>query len=131
MKIFTAACACMLSLCSHVWLFSTLWTVACQASLSMGILRKEYWSGLPCPTPKHLSDSGTEPVSLTSLVLTGEFFTTSTTKEALTIVYSMPNLDVIENERKILCFQRACILVTELAMNKQGYDTLTSKDYCK
>ena len=29
----------------------TLWTVALQASLSMGFSRQEYWSGLPFPTP--------------------------------------------------------------------------------
>ena len=29
----------------------TLWTVACQAPLSMGFSRQEYWSGLPCPPP--------------------------------------------------------------------------------
>ena len=40
--------------------------------------------------------------------------------------------DVIENERKILCVQKAWIVVTELAMNKQGYDTFsTGRDYCK
>ena len=26
------------------------WTVACQASLSMGFSRQEYWSGLPFPS---------------------------------------------------------------------------------
>ena len=36
--------ACMLS---HVWLFVTLWTVACLAPLSMEFSRQEYWSGLP------------------------------------------------------------------------------------
>ena len=34
-------------LLSHVWLFVTPWTVACQAPLSMGFSRQEYWSGLP------------------------------------------------------------------------------------
>ena len=29
----------------------TLWTVACQAPLSMGFSRQEYWSGLPFPPP--------------------------------------------------------------------------------
>ena len=38
-----------LSRFSHVRLFATLWTVARQASLSMGFSRQEYWSGLPCP----------------------------------------------------------------------------------
>ena len=37
--------ACVLSHFSHVWLFVTLWTLALQASLSMGFSRQEYWSG--------------------------------------------------------------------------------------
>ena len=32
---------------SHVQLFATPWTVACQAPLSTGFSRQEYWSGLP------------------------------------------------------------------------------------
>ena len=39
----------MLNRFSHVQLFATLWTVACQAPLSMGFSRQKYWSGLPCP----------------------------------------------------------------------------------
>ena len=35
-------------------------TVACQAPLSMGFYRQEYWSGLPFPTPGDLSDPGLE-----------------------------------------------------------------------
>ena len=46
---------------SHVWLFSTPWTVVCQAPLSMGFSRQDYWSGLPCPPPGDLSDTGIEP----------------------------------------------------------------------
>ena len=49
----------------------------------MGVSRQEYWSGLPCPPPGDLSNSGTEPVSLMSLALKGEFFTTIATWEAL------------------------------------------------
>ena len=37
---------------SRVRLFAALWTVARQASLSMGFSRQEYWSGLPFPSPK-------------------------------------------------------------------------------
>ena len=33
---------------NHVWLFATLWTIALQASLSMGFSRQKFWSGLPC-----------------------------------------------------------------------------------
>ena len=35
---------------SHVRLLLTPWTVACQALLSMGFSRPEYWSGLPLPS---------------------------------------------------------------------------------
>ena len=42
--------ACVLSCFSCVQLFETPWTVTCQASLSMGFSRQEYWSGLPFPT---------------------------------------------------------------------------------
>ena len=42
---------CVLSHLSHVRLFATLWTVACQAPLLIGFSRQEYWSGLPCPPP--------------------------------------------------------------------------------
>ena len=36
---------------SHVQLFATPWTAACQAPLSMGFPRQEYWRGLPFPSP--------------------------------------------------------------------------------
>ena len=36
---------------SRVWLFETPWTVVCQAPLSMGFSRQEYWTGLPFPSP--------------------------------------------------------------------------------
>ena len=57
----------MLSHFSLVQLFATPWTVACQAPLSMGFSRQEYWSGLPFPTPGDLPNTGIETVSLTSL----------------------------------------------------------------
>ena len=43
--------------------FVTLWTVARQASLSMGFSRQEYWSGLPFPSPGDLPNPGIEPTS--------------------------------------------------------------------
>ena len=36
---------------SQVWLLATPWTVAYQASPSMGFSRQEYWSGVPLPFP--------------------------------------------------------------------------------
>ena len=53
--------AMLLSHFSHVWLFVTLWTVACQAPLSMEFSRQEYWSGLPFPSPGDLPDLGLNP----------------------------------------------------------------------
>ena len=73
--------ACMLSHFSCVRLCVTLWTVACQAPLSMEFSRQEYWSGLPYPSSGDLPNPGTEPASLTSPALAGGFFTTSATWE--------------------------------------------------
>ena len=50
---------------SRVQLFATLWTLAYQASLSMGFSRQEYWSRLPFPSPGDLPDPGIEPGSPT------------------------------------------------------------------
>ena len=63
-------------LLSRVRLFATPWTGACQAPLSMGFFRQEYWSGLPFPPPGDLPNPGTEPMSLESPALAGGFFTT-------------------------------------------------------
>ena len=51
-------CCAVLSHFNRVWLFVTLWTIACQAPLSMGFSRQEYWSGLLCPPPRDLPDPG-------------------------------------------------------------------------
>ena len=51
------------NLLSRVRLFSTLWTVAYQAPPSMGFSRREYWSGLPFPSPGDLPHPGIEPGS--------------------------------------------------------------------
>ena len=44
-------------------LFATPWTLACQAPLSMGFPRQEYWSGLLFPSPGNLPKPGIEPGS--------------------------------------------------------------------
>ena len=53
-----------------------LWTVACQAPLSKGFFRQEYWSRLPSPTPGDLPNPGIKPISLVSPAQAGRFFTT-------------------------------------------------------
>ena len=62
----------MLSRFSCVQLFVILWTVAHQASLSMGFSRQEYWSGLPIPSPAGLPDLGIEPASPVTPALLAE-----------------------------------------------------------
>ena len=58
---------------NRVRLFETPWIVACQAPLSMGFSRQEYWNGLPCTPPGDLPDPGIEPTSLVSPALAGGF----------------------------------------------------------
>ena len=65
---------------SHVQFFATPWTVACQAPLSMGFSRREYWSGLPFPTPGNLPDPGIKLASPESFALAGGFFATIITQ---------------------------------------------------
>ena len=50
---------------AQLCLFATPWTVAYQASPSMGFSRQEYWSGLPFPSPGDLPNPGIEPKSPT------------------------------------------------------------------
>ena len=69
----------MLSHFSCVQLFETLWTVACQAPLTVGFSRQDYWSGLPFSPLGDLPDPGIKSASPTSPVspaLEGGFFTT-------------------------------------------------------
>ena len=72
-------CAKLLQSC---WTVCDLWTVDCQAPLSMGCSRQEYWNGLPFPPLGGLPEPGVEPSSLMSPALAGRFLTTSATGEA-------------------------------------------------
>ena len=63
--------ACVLSDVCH---FVTPWTVAHQASLSVGFFRQEYWSGFP--PPGDIPNPGVEPNSCVSPALTDRIFIT-------------------------------------------------------
>ena len=65
----------MLSYFSHVRLFVTSWTVACQAPLFMGFSRQEYWRELPFPSPGYLPNPGIEPTFSCGSCIAGRFFT--------------------------------------------------------
>ena len=69
----------VVQLISHVWLFATPWSEACQAPLSMGFPRQEYCSGLPFPSPGDLPNTGLKPMSP---ALAGRFLTNRLTWEA-------------------------------------------------
>ena len=43
-----------------------LWTVACQAPLSIGLFMQEYWSRLPFPPPGDLPNLGVKPATFVS-----------------------------------------------------------------
>ena len=87
-------CVCVFS---HVWLFVTLWTVACQAPLSMGFSKQEYWSGLPFPPPRESSWPRHRSTSPVSPALAGRFFTTEppgkpiTDRSPMIIIYLWDN----------------------------------------
>ena len=59
---------------SHVRPFAILWTIALQGPLSRKFSQKEYWSGLPFPTPGHLPNPGIKPMSP---ALAGRFLTSA------------------------------------------------------
>ena len=68
-------------------------TVACQAPLSMGFPKQEYWSGLPFPSPGDLPDPGNEPTSPESLALqVDSFFFFSINKFIMEIIVKYLNL---------------------------------------
>ena len=76
MFICVCVCVCVCVL-GHVQLFANPWTVARQASLSMGFSRQEYWNGLSFPSPGVLPDPGIEWESLESPALASGCFTLS------------------------------------------------------
>ena len=51
-------CMCVCVSCSVMSDSVNQWTVACQAPLSMGFSRQEYWSGLLFPSPGDLPEPG-------------------------------------------------------------------------
>ena len=93
-------------LLSWAWLLATPWTIACQAPLSMGFSRQEYWGGLPLPP----LDPGIEPRSLT---LQADFFTIWAIRESLVLLWSVS-----------WTFMRRCAL-TQNVRGKETYGEWT------
>ena len=87
-----------------------LQTVARQAPLSTEFSRKEYWSGLPFPTPGDRPNPGIEPASPT---LAGGFFTTVPPGKSSIINLSMCksiHVDIWQNQYNIVKLKNKIIL---------------------
>ena len=65
-------------LLSDVWLSVVQWTVDCQAPLSMGFSRQEYWNGLLFSTPRDLLNHGSNSPLLYPLHWQAVFTTRAT-----------------------------------------------------
>ena len=68
---------------SCVELYVTLWTAACQALLSIGSPRQEYWMGCHFLLQGIFLTQGSNPSLFRLAGLAAGFFTTSATWEAL------------------------------------------------
>ena len=109
-------CTRMPSCFSCVWLFAALWAISCQASLSVGFSRQEYWTRLPSPTPEGLPDPGIEPASLKSPALAGKFFTTNATSEVLVSAFKFTT-----KRKKIIDFISIQLTSKSVSLNNQVY----------
>ena len=81
-------CAVCAQSLSHIGLFATPWSVACQAPLPMEFSRQESWSGLPFSTLGDLPYPRIETASLVSPALAGRFFTTAPPRKPCIHIYS-------------------------------------------
>ena len=79
-----------------------------------GILRQEYWSGLPCPPLGDCLNPGIEPTALTSPALAGMFFTASATWEA-----SAEKQTRFTKRHAPDCSQQCCSQSPEMPVNRR------------
>ena len=110
---------------------ATSWTVAHQATLSVGFHRHEYWSGLPFPSPRDLPDPGIKPTSAalqvdSSLLSRGEnpFIETYLSLSVNSYFLEFSLQEYFKVRESILVFQRAFGLVSILWHYQYG-PTLT------
>ena len=110
LSILYVCCCCWVSRWATSDSFATPWTVACQASLSMGFPRQEYWSGLPFPSPGDPPNPGIEPAFSASPALSGGFFTTEPLEKQAHFTHS-----VSVNPRLLIYpFPSSCLVTISL-----------------
>ena len=68
-RVCVCVCVCCAWLFRCIPLLETLCISAHQATLSTGLFRQEYWSGLPFPSPGDLPNPGIKTVSFVSPAL--------------------------------------------------------------
>ena len=73
--------------------------MGCQPPLSMEFSRKEYWSGLPFPSPGDIPDPGVEPTSPASA---GGFFTPSHLGSIVDLILGW-NQDAHSDQKEVQC----------------------------
>ena len=103
---------------SRIPLFVTPWTVACQAPLSMGFSRQEYWSGLPFPWWMDCALSkiqGIFPTQESNPALQADFLPTGVTREA-------PLLREASLSRQALSFKRTNSIVGSCIMAGKSHN---------
>ena len=85
---------------------STPWIVACQAPLSMGFSRWDFWNGLPFPPPGGLTDPGIKPGSpaLQAGSLLTKQFLDEETNENCSVSFSSGNVIIkISSQLECVC----------------------------
>ena len=95
-------CVCVRA-CSVMSDSVTPWTIAHQASLSMGFSRQEYWSGMPFPIPGTLPDPGTESTYFFISCIDRHIFTTaSPEKSTFLFIFWLKLIQVFPHKMAII-----------------------------
>ena len=93
LNMFSFCCVWLLSHFSHAWLFATLWTAACQAPLSVGILQARIleWVAIP------FSRGSSQPRDRTQVsCIAGRFYTVWASRKAPVLyITSLELVDLI------------------------------------
>ena len=104
--------------------FATPWTTACQAPLSRGFPRQEYWSGLPFRTPDYLPQPGIE---LMSPALAGEFFITEPPGKPKSNYTPVTKFLKIKNKIQCIPVHSYCTCFIHNKKNNKIQTTVTSQ----
>ena len=91
------ACVCVCVCVSFSCVLVPLWTVTCQAPLSKGFPRQEFWNGLPFSSPGDLPNPEIIPRSPT---LQADSLLSESPRESFTYIF-FPQGNKIQNDGQI------------------------------